>query len=199
MRAELGLPKDYLVTGVKDRVNLLNISLFEDLLPGGVSSIRNRRQPGRGPAALSGGERTRSPRETGLGWTSREELLRDFALALTHRPGELARVARALGRYGVNLKSLAGLAVDGQVQVRLLPDEVEPARAALEASGIRFQESEVITVLLENRAGALAEVAEKLADANVNLQAVYVTGLAGDLVELAIVADDVKKAKRALE
>lgn len=51
---------------------------------------------------------------------------------------------------------------------------------ALEASGIRFEEGEVVTVLLKNKAGALAEIAEKLADANVNLLALYVTGLEGD-------------------
>ncbi len=71
--------------------------------------------------------------------------MRDFAIALTHRPGELARVAKALSRYGVNLKSVVGLAVDGHVQLRLLPDEVESARSALESSGIRFEENEVIS------------------------------------------------------
>jgi hypothetical protein len=130
--------------------------------------------------------------------TTLEVSMRDVSVALTHRPGELARVARALSRYGLNLKSVAGLAVDGHVRVRFLPDEIESARKALEASGIRFEESEVVTVLLENKAGALAEIAEKLADANVNLLALYVTGLEGDLVELAIVADDPKKARRIL-
>ncbi|HXV60039.1 MAG TPA: hypothetical protein VEK15_05050 [Vicinamibacteria bacterium] len=124
--------------------------------------------------------------------------MRDVSVALTHRPGELARVARALSRYGLNLKSVAGLAINGQVQVRLLPDEIESARKALEANGIRFEENEVVTVLLENKAGALAEIAEKLGDANVNLLGLYVTGLEGDLVELAIIADKPKKAKRIL-
>jgi hypothetical protein len=124
--------------------------------------------------------------------------MRDVSISLTHRPGELARVARALARYGLNLKSVAGLAIDGHVQIHLLPDEIEPARKALEASGIRFEESEVVVVLLENKAGALAEIAEKLADAQINLQALYVTGLEDDMVELAIISDDPKKAKRVL-
>jgi hypothetical protein len=50
----------------------------------------------------------------------------------------------------------------------------------------------------ENRAGELAAVSAKLADGGVNLRAIYLTGIAGDLVELAIVRDDVKKAKRLL-
>jgi acetolactate synthase small subunit len=125
--------------------------------------------------------------------------MRDVSISLTHRPGELARVARALARYGLNLKSVAGMAIDGRVEIRLLPDEIEPARKALEASGIRFEESEVVTVLLENKAGELADVAEKLAEAKINLQALYVTGLEDGMIEIAIVSDDPKKAKRVLD
>lgn len=125
--------------------------------------------------------------------------MRDFAIQITHRPGELARVATALSRHGVNIKSIAGLAVGQHVLVRIIADDVESARAALEAANIRFEESEVVTVLLENRAGELATLSNKLADAGVNLQGIYLTGIDGDLVELAVVADDVKRAKRVLE
>ena len=53
-------------------------------------------------------------------------------------------------------------------------------------------------MLLENRAGELTAVAAKLAEAGVNLEAAYVVGLIDDLIELAIVSDDVKKAKKLL-
>jgi hypothetical protein len=125
--------------------------------------------------------------------------MRDFAIQLTHRPGELARVANELSKKGVNIKSVAGLAVGNQVLVRIIADDVEAARAALTESNIRFEEAELVTVLLENQAGELAGVAGKLADAGLNLQAIYLTGIDGDLVELAVVTDDVKKAKKLLE
>ena len=56
--------------------------------------------------------------------------MQDFAIRLSDRPGELAQSAM-LARYGVNLKSLAALAMDGRATVHILPDEAEPARAAL--------------------------------------------------------------------
>lgn len=124
--------------------------------------------------------------------------MRDLEIHLTHRPGELARVAEALGRYGVNIKSLAALEIDQHAIVRILADDIEPARAALEHANVRFSEGEVVTVLLENRAGELARIAAKLAEGKVNLRGLYVTGLVDNLVELAIVADDPKKAKRLL-
>jgi hypothetical protein len=125
--------------------------------------------------------------------------MKDFAVRLSDRPGELAQVATALSRYGVNIKSLAGLAIDGQVMVRLIADQPDPARAALERAGIAFEESEVVTVLLENRAGELAAVTSKLAGAGVNLRGLYLTGIVDDLVELAIVTSDATRARQVLE
>lgn len=125
--------------------------------------------------------------------------MKDFTIELTHRPGELSRVADALARYGVNIKALAGLAVDQHVVVRIIADEPEAARTALEHANIRFEETEVIKVLLENRAGELSAVTKKLAEVGVNLKAIYLTGIVDDLVELAIVSDNQKKAKHVLE
>ena len=122
----------------------------------------------------------------------------DFAIRLSDRPGELARVATALARYGVNVKSLAALAVDGNALVHILPDEADAARAALAANDIAFEETEVVSVLLENHAGEVARVAATLANAKVNLRAIYVTGIVDNLVELAIVADDAQKVRDAL-
>lgn len=125
--------------------------------------------------------------------------MRDFSVQATHRPGEIARVANALSKRGVNVKSIAALHIGNQGVIHFISDDVEAARASLQEASIRFDEHEVVTVLLENQAGELAGVAGKLADQGVNLLALYVTGLEGDLVELAIIADDPKKAKKVLE
>jgi hypothetical protein len=125
--------------------------------------------------------------------------MKDCSIQLTNHPGDLARVAQALGRRGVNIKALAGLSIGGTAMARILPDDIVAARSALEAANIRFTESEVHVVLLENKAGELANVANRLGDAGVNLEAIYITGLAGDLIELAIVSDNPKKTKKILE
>jgi hypothetical protein len=125
--------------------------------------------------------------------------MRDFVIHLSHRPGELASVANALSLQGVNIKSLAAMTLGNEALLRLIPDDVEAARTALRADNVRFEEKELVSVLLENRAGELTGVAAKLADAGLNLEAAYVVGLAGDMIELAIAVDDVKKAKKLLE
>jgi len=125
--------------------------------------------------------------------------MRDCSIQLTNKPGDLARVADALARRGVNIKALVGVSVSGMAVTRILPDDIVAARSAFEAANIRFTESEVHLVLLENKAGVLATVTSRLGEAGVNLEAIYVTGIADDLVELAVVGDDPKKTKKVLE
>ena len=125
--------------------------------------------------------------------------MRDCSIQLTNKPGDLARVAQALARRGVNIKALAALSMDGVALTRILPDDIVVARSAFEAANIRFTESEVHLVLLENKAGVLANVCDRLGEAGINLEAIYVTGIADGLVELAIVSDNPKRAKKVLE
>jgi hypothetical protein len=125
--------------------------------------------------------------------------MRDFVIHLSHRPGELAGVTNALSLQGVNVKSLAAMTLGNEALLRLIPDDVEAARTALRDANIRFEEKELVNVLLENRAGELTGVAAKLADAGLNLEAAYVVGLADDMIEIALAVDDVKKAKKLLE
>jgi hypothetical protein len=125
--------------------------------------------------------------------------MKDFVIQLGHRPGELASVTNALSLQRINIRSLAAMSLGNQAVLRLIPDNPEAARDALRAGNIRFEERELVTVMLENQAGELTGVAGKLADAGLNLEAVYVVGLAGELIELAFAVDDPKKAKKVLE
>ena len=125
--------------------------------------------------------------------------MRDFSIQLSHRPGELSRVCDALALRGVNIKSLAGMTVEGQACIRMIFDDVDAARAALEDAGVPYEEHEVVQVLLENAAGELSVMTTRLAEAGVNLEAIYLTGFEAGLVELAVVADNVKQAKKILE
>ncbi len=125
--------------------------------------------------------------------------MKDCSIQLTHHPGDLARVAQALARRGTNIRALAVVSVGDHAIARIIPDDIEVARSAFQAANIRFEESEVHTVLLENRPGELATVTNRLGDAGVNLEALYFTGITDDLVEIAIICDNPKKAKKLLE
>ncbi len=125
--------------------------------------------------------------------------MKDCSIQLSNHPGDLSRVLQALARRGVNIKALTAMSFGGVAMARILPDDIVVSRSAFEAANIRFTEGEVHIVLLENKAGIVAGVTDRLGDAGINLEAIYVTGIADDLVELAIVSDNPKKAKKILE
>lgn len=125
--------------------------------------------------------------------------MRDFAIELKPRAGEIARVASILAQHHVTLKAGVLLAVGPRLLARFVPSDIEGARRALEVADVRFEEHEIVPVLVESRAGELAILSTRLAERGVAVRALYLTSTAGNLVELAIVPDNVEKARRALE
>lgn len=124
--------------------------------------------------------------------------MKEFRVTVSNRPGELARVATSLARHGVSIKAVAASAHSNQVVLHVVGHETESTREGFQSAGIPFEEREVIELLLEDKAGELARVASQLAEANVNLDAIYLSGRADDLVQVILSVDDVKKAKKLL-
>lgn len=124
--------------------------------------------------------------------------MKEFRLSLPHRPAELANVAEALARKGVNLKSVAGLAEGNKATIALVGHDVNALRQALQDARIRFEEAELLTVELEDQPGQLADLTAKLSTAGVNITSLYVLGKEGSKVQLGLTTDQIPKAKKVL-
>ena len=120
-----------------------------------------------------------------------------IVLSLESKPGVLAKVTRTLADAGVNMTALCAAETGGRGKIRLLVGDPVRAKEALKAAKYRFSEEAALTVLLENRPGTFAEMAEKLARARVNIKCAYVSGDSGrQLVVLSVANAD--KAQQAL-
>jgi len=125
--------------------------------------------------------------------------VRDVAIELKYRPGELARVASILAQHHVLLTAGTALTIGTRVFARFVPSDIEAARRALDVANVRFEEGEIVPVLLESRAGELAMLSTRLAEGGVGVRAIYMTGVVGNRLEVAIVPDKVERARRVLE
>lgn len=122
----------------------------------------------------------------------------DLTLILEHRPGELARLAEIAGEVGVSIRGLAAFTGEGRGVVHLLLDDeaVARCREALEQTGIGIADQrEVLVVDIEDRPGALGELARRFADANVNVDLAYTT-FGG--IKIVIATDDLHSARAVL-
>lgn len=121
----------------------------------------------------------------------------DLTFILEDRPGTMADVGEALGKAGVNIDGLCGFPCEGQGIGHLLVQDqaASTARNALEAIGVEVRrERKVLILEIEDRPGALGEVARRIANAGVNADLVYLE--AGGRLVLGV--DDIDGAREAL-
>ena len=121
-----------------------------------------------------------------------------FVVELENRPGELARLAEAIGERGINITAIGAVTSGTAGGIGLLTNDESGTREALKAAGITVKEIGLVSVSLEHRAGTLAEVARKLADAGVNVDLLLPTGMSGSNVTIALGVDDVEAAQRVV-
>jgi len=134
----------------------------------------------------------------GHGGTIKDAMPTDLTVILEHQPGELARLAEITGEVGVSIRGLAAFTGEGRGVVHLLLDDevVARCREALEQTGIGIADQrEVLVVDIEDRPGALGELARRLADANVNVELAYTT-FGG--IKIVIATDDLHSARAVL-
>jgi hypothetical protein len=120
----------------------------------------------------------------------------DLTLYLDDQPGELARVGDVLGSAGANIAGLCAVTTGGgQAELHIGVHDATPAFAALHDAGIKIaSEQEVIVLDMEDRPGALGEVAHRLGTAKVNLTTAYLA----TNTRLVLAADNLAEAKAAL-
>lgn len=111
-----------------------------------------------------------------------------IAVTLQNKPGTLAQLCSTLRDVGVNISGVVASEIRGRGKVRLLVDSPDKAKDALKAAKIRFSEEEAIAIELDNRPGTLGEVAEKLAQAKINIKYAYATTSEGSANATVILA-----------
>ena len=94
-----------------------------------------------------------------------------FVISEQSRPGVLAEVAAVLGGAGVNIKAfLAPEVTAGKGKLRLIVADPDNARTALRKAKIKFREETALILSLENKPGALKQVADSLTKARINVK-----------------------------
>jgi len=131
------------------------------------------------------------------------ERLTEFSIYLAQRPGELAGLLEAAAAAGVNILGLCVTEYKDKGLVRLIAEPEEPLRhvceSLVEAGVGPVVESPVLAFDIENRPGALRDVAVGLADARINIQYVYLSGTVPGKASRAVMrVDDLERGIEAI-
>lgn len=123
---------------------------------------------------------------------------RQFVVQLDNRPGELAHLARALGARGVNLTHISCAGTGSIACAFMTTANDDETRSVLRGLGHDFIEGATVVVDVMDRPGGLAEVAERFANAGINILGTLCVGRREGVVEMAFAVDDEEKAHSAL-
>ena len=121
-----------------------------------------------------------------------------ITLTLQSKPGVLAKVARTLASAGVNITAVCAAETAGRGKIRLLVSDPARAKEALKAAKYSPGEEPALTLTLEDRPGALAQVAEKLAQAKINIKCAYATTTGGGSATVVLAVANPDKAQAVL-
>jgi hypothetical protein len=115
------------------------------------------------------------------------------------KPGEIGRIAEALGKAKVNISAATCWSAGGESPVHLLVDSPAKAKKVLQELGVRVTEEEVLRVTLPDKPGALGDVGTHLGAGNINIEYAYVSvPEGGKKADLVLSVSDVVGASKAL-
>ena len=96
-----------------------------------------------------------------------------LSVFLDNRPGTLARACQSLAANGVNILAMCISDTLDHAVIRLVVDDAKKAVAILNNLKLPLQERDVVLIDLPNQPGAIAAIAQKLAQAGINLEYAY--------------------------
>ena len=101
------------------------------------------------------------------------QITKQLAIFLDNRPGMLARLADALAEAKINIYAITTSDTVDRSVIRLVVSDYRRALHVFEEHGTLVVEDDVIMLEASNKAGELARIAHKLADAKVNIEYCY--------------------------
>ena len=117
---------------------------------------------------------------------------RELTVRLANSPGALGRVAQVLGNERINMLAMS---IDGSGSLRMVVDNPLHAAGSLREHHYLVEERDVLYATVPNEPGSLGKVVKMLAEAGINLDYAYASGI--DREPMVAVVIGVNDAQRA--
>lgn len=116
-----------------------------------------------------------------------------------HEPGSLARVTAVLGEVNINIEMIDGRRMEEFGVITLSTNDNDGALHALLDADLRAVMSDVIVFRLLDKPGALAQVAQNLANRDINVRTIHIVHrLAGHAI-VAVTTDNDARARALID
>src|SRR5260370_4091297 len=101
------------------------------------------------------------------------EIVKQLSVFLANKPGTLASVCDELAKAGINIFALTISDTADHSVVRMVVSDPPKALHIFEERGVLTVASKVLAIENNNKPGALAKIATRLAKAKINIESAY--------------------------
>jgi len=126
--------------------------------------------------------------------------IQQLSLFLENKPGHLNSICRTMADAGINIETLSLADTEQFGILRLIVEDWEKAKAALEEAGFVVNVTEVVATQVDDRPGGLAEILAALEESGINIEYMYAFAVRrADTAVLVFRFDDPDRAIALLE
>jgi len=125
--------------------------------------------------------------------------MREIIVTVNNQVGAVADVTSVLALAGVNIEEIDAEGITESGVISLCVDKHDEGLSALTAAGFSATSEDALVVRVADRPGALAEIASRLKEENINLRSLRIIDHIDQQCTVAIVAEDPSAARRVLE
>ena len=121
--------------------------------------------------------------------------MRELKIVAQNRTGMLADLTKRISGRGVNIENACAYNAGGDAFFHLIVSDPDNVRDVLREGEYHVEERNVILMSLENRPGALSEIAEKFKAEGIDLEYIYgTTSEAGSITNMVFSSANNRKA-----
>lgn len=125
-------------------------------------------------------------------------IAQQISVFLENRPGRLGALCEVLADQDVNIQAIMVPSGTDYGIVHVIVDRHEDALQALEERGYRTYTSRVLDLAVEDHPGALAKLADRLAENEIDIKYAY-SAVAGNQGRLILSVSDAERAGELLD
>jgi hypothetical protein len=125
--------------------------------------------------------------------------MKTISIIADDKVGLLSDISYILAKANINIESLNVDVVADKAVILLSLKDPEKARSALEASGYRVNEDNMVIVKLSDKPGELSTITKMLAKDKINIENVLMLSRDGKNTVISIAVDNPLKASKLLK
>ena len=125
--------------------------------------------------------------------------MKEIVVVTKNRPGLLADISETLAARGINIETFVGEEVHDTAVIQLTVDRYNDALQSLRDAGIDAVTEDALVIRLRDEPGALAKVAKRFKDANIDLRSARIIRRIEGLTFVALGTDRSDEAKELVK